>query len=109
MSGKLISVAQSAYQYPLLIKQLLHAPMVQAPDQVIVYRDLRRLTYANLRDRIDRLANCLKMLGVRPGDTVGVMDWDSHRYLECFFAMPMMGAVLQTVNVGSIRSRSSTR
>ena len=27
------------------------------------------------------------------------MDWDSHRYLECFFAVPMMGAVLHTVNV----------
>ena len=27
------------------------------------------------------------------------MDWDSHRYLECFFAVPMMGAVLQTVNI----------
>ncbi|WP_368855414.1 AMP-binding protein, partial [Enterobacter hormaechei] len=25
--------------------------------------------------------------------------WDSHRYLECYFAIPMMGAVLQTVNV----------
>ena len=34
-----------------------------------------------------------------PGDTVGVMDWDSHRFLEAFFAIPMMGAVLQTVNV----------
>ena len=27
------------------------------------------------------------------------MDWDSHRYLECFYAMPMIGAVLHTVNV----------
>ena len=99
MSGRLISVAQSAYQYPLLIKQLLHAPMVQNPGQLIVYRDLRRLTYGNLRDRIGRLANCLKMLGVRPGDTVGVMDWDSNRFLEAFFAVPMMGAILQTVNV----------
>jgi fatty-acyl-CoA synthase len=36
---------------------------------------------------------------VRPGDTVAVMDWDSHRYLECYFAVPMMGAVLQTVNI----------
>jgi fatty-acyl-CoA synthase len=25
---------------------------------------------------------------VKPGDTVAVMDWDSHRYLECFFAVP---------------------
>jgi acyl-CoA synthetase (AMP-forming)/AMP-acid ligase II len=27
------------------------------------------------------------------------MDWDSHRYLECYFAIPMMGAVLQTVTI----------
>ena len=27
------------------------------------------------------------------------MDWDSHRYLECFYAVPMIGAVLHTVNV----------
>lgn len=99
MVGRLIDVAQSAYQYPLLIKQLLHTSMVQASDQQIVYRDLRRFTYAELRDRIGRLANSLAKLGVRPGDTVGVMDWDSNRFLEAFFAIPMMGAVLQTVNV----------
>ncbi len=38
-------------------------------------------------------------LGVESGQTVAMMDWDSHRYLECFFAVPMMGAILQTVNV----------
>ena len=27
------------------------------------------------------------------------MDWDSHRYLECFFAIPMFGAVLHTINI----------
>jgi fatty-acyl-CoA synthase len=32
------------------------------------------------------------------GDTVCVFDYDSHRYLECFFAIPMMGAVLHTQN-----------
>jgi fatty-acyl-CoA synthase len=99
MAGRLIDAARSAYHYPLLIKQLLHTPMVQSPDQQIVYRDLKRHTYADLRDRIGRLANALDKLGVRPGDTVGVMDWDSHRFLEAFFAIPMMGAVLQTVNV----------
>ena len=73
--------------------------MMQAPKREIVYRDLRRLTYAELRDRIGRLASALAAIGVRPGDTVGVLDWDSNRYLEAFFAIPMMGAVLQTVNV----------
>jgi fatty-acyl-CoA synthase len=99
MVGRLIDVAQSAYQYPLLIKQLLRTAMARTPDQQIVYRDLRRFTYAQLHDRIGRLANGLTKLGVRPGDTVGVMDWDSNRFLEAFFAIPMMGAVLQTVNV----------
>src|ERR1700730_78311 len=33
------------------------------------------------------------------GTTVAVMDWDSHRYLECYFAIPMLSAVIQTVNV----------
>ena len=43
--------------------------------------------------------SALTELGIRPGDTVGVMDWDSHRYLECYFAVPCMGAVLHMVNV----------
>lgn len=30
---------------------------------------------------------------------VAIMDWDSHRYLECYFAVPMRGAILQTVNI----------
>jgi fatty-acyl-CoA synthase len=95
----LIHDAKSAYKYPLLIKQLWHAPLVQAPDQVIVYRDMKRFTYRQLRERIGRLASGLAKLGVGAGDTVGVLDWDSNRFLEAYFAVPMMGAVLQTVNV----------
>jgi len=91
--------AASPYAYPLLVKRLLQNPIVDAPDQEIVYRGLRRHTYRDLRDRVARLAGALAALGVRPGDTVAVMDWDSHRYLECFFAVPMMGAVLHTINV----------
>jgi fatty-acyl-CoA synthase len=99
MSERKIVVTSSAYAYPLLIKQLLHTPLTQSPQQEIVYRDLQRLTYAELRGRIGRLASALAKIGVRPGDTVGVLDWDSNRFLEAFFAIPMMGAVLQTVNV----------
>ena len=99
MSGRLIQIAKSAYQYPLILKQLWHAPIVQAPDQEIIYRDLKRFTYRAIRERIGRLASALHHIGVRPGDTVGVLDWDSNRFLEAFFAVPMMGAVLQTVNV----------
>src|SRR5437868_5576431 len=98
MSASLIEHTPSAYDYPLLIKHLLHTPLATAPEQEIVYRDISRYTYRTLRQRIGQLASGLAGLGLRPGDTVAVMDWDSHRYLECFFAIPMMGAVLQTVN-----------
>ena len=99
MQDEITTSGVEAYAYPLLIKQLLLTPFVQAQDEEIVYRDQFRMTYGTLRERIARLANGLSQLGVRHGSTVGVMDWDSHRYLECYFAVPMMGAVLQTVNV----------
>ncbi len=86
----------TAYAYPLLIRQLLHTPLANAPDQEIVYRDLVRYSYRTLASRIGRLGSGLS---VGQGQTVAVMDWDSHRYLECFFAVPMTGAVLMTVNV----------
>jgi fatty-acyl-CoA synthase len=84
---------------PLLIGSLLRAPMATARNQEIVYRDSVRYDYRTLRERIGRLAHVLQQLGVEEGDTVAVMDWDSHRYLECYFAIPMMGAVLLTVNL----------
>ncbi|HZZ83238.1 MAG TPA: fatty acid--CoA ligase [Anaeromyxobacteraceae bacterium] len=98
MTDPLIRRSPSAHDFQLLIKRLLQAPVVRAPQQEIVYRQ-RRLTYRDLHARVARLAHALTRLGVKRGDTVAVMDWDSNRYLECFFAVPMIGAVLHTVNV----------
>jgi fatty-acyl-CoA synthase len=86
------------YQYPLIIKKLLNTPLLNSPDREIVYSDRLRYTYKDLNKRIGTLANALQTLGVTGGDTVAVFDYDSHRYLECFFTVPMIGAVLQTVN-----------
>ncbi|MDX9710671.1 MAG: AMP-binding protein, partial [Trichloromonas sp.] len=99
MPDSLIPRTDSAHSYQLLIKQLLYAPLANHPEQEIVYRDQWRDNYSTLRERICRLANALTRLGVKAGDTVAVMDYDSHRYLECFFAVPMLGAVLHTINV----------
>jgi fatty-acyl-CoA synthase len=86
------------YIYPLIIKKLLNTPLIYAPDEQIIYRDKLRYTYRDLYDRIQRLAGGLETLGVGRGETVAVFDYDSNRFLECFFAIPMMGAVLQMVN-----------
>ncbi len=99
MPIRLAARARDCYSYPLLVKHLLHAPLATAPHQEIVYRDRSRYTYLTFAARIAKLAAGLAGLGVATGTTVAVMDWDSHRYLESFFAIPMMGAVLQTVNI----------
>ena len=97
MAEKVYTPGES-YRYQLIIKHLLETPLFFAPDQEIVYRDKVRITYRKLNERIHRLANGLAKLGVNRGDRVCVFDYDSHRYLECFFAVPMMGAVLHTQN-----------
>ena len=99
MTVRLIPQTPSAYGFPLLIKNILRTPLIYYPDQEIIYRDKMKYTYVELNQRVQRLANALTALGVGQGDTVAMMDWDSHRYLECFFAVPMMGAVLHTINV----------
>jgi len=99
LQTRVIPPADGAYQYPLLIKRLLMSGSRYEKTREIVYRDIMRYTYPELIERVSRLANVLTAAGVKAGDTVAVMDWDSHRYLECMFAVPMIGAVIHTVNV----------
>ena len=99
LQTRIIPPADGAYQYPLLIKRLLMSGSRYEKTREIVYRDKLRYSYPTLNERIARLANVLTAAGVKAGDTVAVMDWDSHRYLECMFAVPMIGAVIHTINV----------
>ncbi|MEE1867650.1 MULTISPECIES: fatty acid--CoA ligase [Pseudomonas] len=99
LQTRVIPPAEGAYQFPLLIKRLLLSGSRYEKTREIVYRDQLRFSYLTLNERIARLANVLTEAGVKAGDTVAVMDWDSHRYLECMFAIPMIGAVVHTINV----------
>ena len=99
MANQCIAQTPSAYGSPLLIKGLLESGVTRAPEAEIVSGNQSRFTYREFTERVGRLASGLASLGVEPGDTVAIMDWDTHRYLECFFAVPMMGVVLHTVNV----------
>ena len=99
LKTKILPAADNAYQYPLLIKRLLMSGARYEKTREIVYRYQLRYSYATFNERVARLANVLSAAGVKAGDTVAVMDWDSHRYLECMFAIPMLGAVLHTINI----------
>ncbi len=85
--------------YPLVIGQMLKTGLAAAPAQRITYGSQFEMSYAEFGGRIARLGSALAGLGLGPGAVVAVMDYDSHRYLECFFAIPMLAATLHTVNV----------
>lgn len=84
--------------YPLLLKQIWHTPLANAADRPIIYREQYRSNYRQTYARINRFAAAMAASGIKRGDVVAVMDHDSHRYFECYFAIPMYGAVMMTVN-----------
>jgi fatty-acyl-CoA synthase len=88
----------AAYDFQLLLKHLLEHGVAWAPAQEIVYRDRMRYTYRDLYHRVRQLASALYQLGVEQGTKVGVIEWDSHRYLEMYFGIPGIGAILHTIN-----------
>lgn len=88
----------TTYDFQLLIKHMLETGVTWAPDQEIIYRDQLRYTYTHMYERILRLASALMNLGVRKGTKVGVIEWDSYRYLEMYLGIPSIGAVLHTIN-----------
>jgi len=88
--------------YPLIMTQFFERSRRLFATKTLATRipgrPLFRYTYADFADRVARLAGGLYALGVRPGDRVGTFMWNSHQHLEAYWAIPMLGAVLHTVN-----------
>ncbi len=62
-------------------------------------RPLFRYTYADFAERTTRLAGALATLGIRRGERVATFAWNSHRHLELYWAAPLSGAILHTLNI----------
>lgn len=83
---------------PLLPLNFLRRAARLFPDRLAVIDGDRRIPYRLLQERVNRLANALRGLGVGQGDKVAVLSPNSHRMLEAFFAVPQLGAVLCPLN-----------
>ncbi len=59
----------------------------------------RRYSYAAFRDRCRRLASALSRIGIGTGDTVAILAPNIPEMLEAHYAVPMLGAVLCTINI----------
>lgn len=89
----------TGYQYQLTLRMFLDYGVMYAPNQVIKYRDEFEYSYTDHFNRVKKLSNALKTLGVKPGDAVGMLEWDTYRYLEAHWAIPLYGCLFHTVNV----------
>lgn len=89
--------------YQLNTTTLIRQSARTYPEQEIVYRTADggwdRYTYADSYSRMQRIANVLTELGVTPGDVVGVLDWNSRRHFELYWAIPGTAAVMLQMNL----------
>ncbi len=88
--------------FPLTTQHIYQRAVRFAPEQEIVTRTesgFHRYTYADLGERVARLAGALRALGVQPGDRVATFAWNTYRHLELYLAIPSLGAVLHTLNI----------
>ena len=89
--------------YPLTLQAILRRAEKFSGSTEIVSRladgSIYRYTYADMILRAKKLAIAFKELGVGPGDRIATLAWNHHQHLEAYFAVPMIGAVLHTLNL----------
>src|SRR5436309_2045723 len=87
---------------PLLISGILtHAALYHADTEVVtrsVEGPIHRYTYAEAEPRAKRLARALLRLGIRSGDRVATMAWNTYRHFELYYGISSIGAVCHTIN-----------
>ncbi len=81
----------------LVVHQLLEQTLATRPETLVVSGP-KRLSYQAFYLRVLRLADSLRSLGIKKGSVVGVMDINSHRYLELQYALSMRGATIHPLN-----------
>jgi fatty-acyl-CoA synthase len=87
---------------PLLISAIIkHAALYHRDTEIVtrtVEGPLHRYTYGEAERRAKRLARVLLKLGVKPGDRVGTLAWNTLRHFELYYATSGIGAVCHTIN-----------
>ncbi len=88
--------------WPLTVDRILDHAKTWHGDREIVSRSVEgpivRTTYAELHARARRVSNALLALGVRPGDRIGTLAWNSARHMETWYGIMGIGAVCHTLN-----------
>ncbi len=94
------STSQNDYQLNV-INIIRQAVRSYAKQEIVAqtHTGILRYTYEDAYQRIKRLGNAVKGIGLGVGDRVGVLDWNSHRHFEAYYGIPGIGAVLLLLNL----------
>jgi fatty-acyl-CoA synthase len=88
--------------WPLTVDKILDHAQAWHGDREIISRSVEgptdRTTYAKVHARAKRLSSALLDLGIRPGDRVATLAWNTARHLEAWYAIMGIGAVCHTLN-----------
>jgi fatty-acyl-CoA synthase len=88
--------------YPLSLTTVVERAERLSPRRKVVSRrpdaGIQRTTLGECAQRARCLATALKELGIEDGDRVATLLWNQPEHLELYFAVPLMGAVLHTLN-----------
>src|SRR5580693_2264967 len=76
----------------------LHRTAYMYPEKTAVVHGQRRYSYSDLAERSWRLANALRAAGLRKGDRVATLLFNSSAMLEAHFGVPAAGGILVAVN-----------
>ena len=68
------------------------------PDRDCIVFEGKRSTYAQVNERVNRLANALTQMGIRKGDRVGILHVNCSQYIETYFAVARLGAIFVPLN-----------
>ncbi|AQT81552.1 fatty-acid--CoA ligase [Mycolicibacterium litorale] len=83
----------------MYLTQGLHRSLRATPDATMTSCGERVRTFAEVADRVSRLAGAFRELGVRAGDRVAILSLNSDRYSEYLLATPWAAAVVNPINV----------
>ena len=88
--------------WPLLVWRLIDHAALNHPNREVVSLTVEgpkvRTNWREVRDRARKVAQALVGLGMKPGDRIATLAWNTYRHLECWYGISGMGGVAHTIN-----------
>ncbi|MBK6562297.1 long-chain-fatty-acid--CoA ligase [Candidatus Amarobacter glycogenicus] len=91
-------------EVPLLLNDFLRRAAKLYPNKEAIVDGGKRFTYREYQERCNQLGHALLALGIKPGDRVCILSPNSHYFLESYYGVTQIGAILVPLNYRLVAS-----